>query len=140
MTIWGKAALIGLALVVVAGWVTAVGNRITKFAQFSITVHPAEVLKPMGFMLTPESPEGVKSGGAPVGVETDFLGLPRDPEHPSMGAIQYHEPTPDYMALVEKILIERQPQLSTEERARLNKEIDALFLKVYGYSRGELKK
>lgn len=101
--------------------------------NFSVTVLPEETLAPMGFMLTQASPEGVKSGGTPVGVGTDFYGLPRDPEHPSMGAIQWHEPTSDYIALVKNILMRRTPTLTDSQRAQLDAKIDALFLKVYGY-------
>jgi hypothetical protein len=102
------------------------------FAQHSsvktVSVMPSSILAPMGFMLTEASP--VKDGGTPVGMTTDFFGLPVDPEHPSMGAIQYHEMTPDYMELVRKILIERH-----SHSPALAAEIEDLFFKVYGYRR-----
>lgn len=111
----------------------------THQTQFSITVVEPEVLKPMGFMLTPASPEGVKSGGVPVGVQTDFFGLPVDPEHPSMGAIQWHEPTPEYQSLVKLILAERSGNFTLLQRDELNKKIDSLFLSVYGITRSEFR-
>lgn len=90
---------------------------------------PDYVFAPMGFMLRPDSP--CIGAGTPVsGVTTDFFGLPVDPVHPSIGAVEYHEATPDYIALVRKILVERWKP--TPGGAA---EIEDLFFKVYGYRR-----
>jgi len=106
-----------------------------KRKTFTIKVRESAFYAPMGFMLTPESPEAVKSGGAVVQAGTDFYGLPRDPLHPSMGAIQWHEPTPDYLSLVRKICSYRYDVLTPDQRIRIKAEIEDLFEKVYGYRR-----
>lgn len=117
--------------------VLLIAGHIQVTKQFSITVLPESTLAPMGFMLTTASPSAVKSGGAPVAAGTDFYGLPIDREHPSMGAIQWHEPTPDYTALVKKILMSRSLELDQSHRDKLKSEIEALFLAVYGFPMSE---
>jgi hypothetical protein len=100
-----------------------------------ISIVPKGTYDSMGFMLMPESP--CKSAGVHIdGLTTDFYGLPVDPAHPSMGAIQYHDPTPDYLELVRNILVERHGGLTASQQAQIEARIDALFLKVYGYARG----
>jgi PKD repeat protein len=90
---------------------------------------PDSVYAPMGFMLQATSP--CIGAGTPIpGVTTDFFGLPVDPVHPTIGAVEYHEATPDYVALVRKILEERYRATPAGKD-----EIDALFLKVYGRAR-----
>lgn len=125
----------GIGILCIGAFLLAQRVRQTPF---SITVVPDEALKPMGFMLTPASPEGVKSGGAVVASGgTDFYGLPVDWEHPSMGAIQWHEPTADYMALVKLILAERSGGVGASQRVDLKQKIEVLFLKVYGFPQSE---
>jgi len=106
------------------------GQRSIQTAvQFTIETVPDYVFAPMGFMLRPDSP--CIGAGTPVpGVTTDFFGLPVDPVHPTIGAVEYHEATPDYIALVRKILIERWRPTPTGAA-----EIEALFFKVYGRTR-----
>jgi hypothetical protein len=117
----------------------AIATSIFVSAQQSsrqlISIVPADTYDSMGFMLTPESP--CKSAGEHIdGLTTDFYGLPVDPAHPSMGAIQYHDPTSDYLELVRNILVERHGGLTASQQAQIEARIDALFLKVYGYARG----
>lgn len=70
--------LLAIALVGALGAQTRTG--------FKLVVGPV----PQDFELTPATPREVVRGGTPMAeVTTDFYGRPRDPEHPSMGAIEY---------------------------------------------------
>lgn len=83
--------------------VALTGHSGQKEIQFKLKVR----LSPEWFRLTPESPEGVRRRALPLPeVTTDFYGRPRDPNHPSMGAIEYTDPE-EIRAFIEREIAKR---------------------------------
>lgn len=96
-----RRAIIALAAIAI---VAMIGHGQQHRATFKVHT----LVTPEWFGLTPESPESVKRGGVPLPeVTTDFYGRPRDPNHPSLGAIEWPSNPAAARALAERIIRER---------------------------------